>query len=295
MNPPNDDATPRKLYVAVGIDCDPDRDAWPGRLAWRGVQALRRLFDIPDTRWTFNIRADTQIRDHCGSAAFCREQFHAIWDAAASRGHELAWHLHYFGRDGRQDVSEANIRENVEVGSAALGRVGVVHMGWTFQNDYSLRLLAAHGVHTDYSPAPRLRHAGRRGVDAYDWSAFAQRPQYAHGVRMVPTFSFPDPVLTRRFGTERLVLTTTTHPLLFRRLLTAFFSSGLDYLVSYFHADEIADAVGGVRDQLYQFSHLEQNLRHLRDLAARRGHDIEWVTVGQLATILFDAGRPGHG
>lgn len=283
------------MYVAVGIDCDPDRDVFPRQLAWRGVQGLRRLFDIPDVRWTFNIRADTQIRDYCGSAAFCREQFSPIWEQAEARGDELAWHLHYFGDDGRQDVSEGNIRENIEVGAAALGRPGVVHMGWTFQNDFSLRLLASHGVHTDYSPAPRLRHAGRRGVDAYDWSGFAQRPQYAHGIRMVPTFSFPDPVLSRRFRTERLVLTTTTHPLLFRRLLTAFFSSGLDYLVSYFHADEIADAVGGLRNQLYQFRHLEQNIRLLREHAVQCGHDIEWVTIGQLATILFDEGRARHG
>src|SRR5205085_2510947 len=76
----------RDLYVAIGVDCDPDRDAYPARLRWRGIEALPRLFDIDDVRWTLNVRADTQVRQYCGSAAYCWEEYHHIWRLAEARG-----------------------------------------------------------------------------------------------------------------------------------------------------------------------------------------------------------------
>jgi hypothetical protein len=137
-----------------------------------------------------------------------------------------------------------------------------------------------------------MRFLGHRGVDTYDWSRFAYRPQLWHGVRMIPTFSAFDPVLSRRFRTERVMLTTTTRSLLYRRLLDDFFASGADFFVSYFHADEIAGAVGGWRDRyLYGFGHLEANLRALRERAERAGYVLRFVTIRELANLLFDEGR----
>jgi hypothetical protein len=278
----------RPLYVAIGVDCDPDRSSYPRQLTWRGIEALPRLLDIDDVRWTLNVRADTQVRDYCGSAAYCWQRYRDVWDNAVERGSSIAWHLHYFGRDGRQDVSEANILENITVGSEALEGPSVVHMGWTFQNDFSLRQLARVGVRVDYSPVPRLRFAGRGGVDAYDWHHFAYRPQYRHGVQMIPAYSFRHTVLARRFGTERVLLTTTTTPLLFRSLLSDFFRTGSDFFVSYFHADEIIGGVGGWRDRLYSYRHLVANIERLRTMAAKAGYEVRFVTIPELARILFD-------
>ena len=286
--------TGRDLYVAIGVDCDPDRDAYPQRLTWRGVEALPRLFEeLPEVRWTFNVRADTQLRDYCGSAAFCWERYRGIWDDAAARGSATAWHLHYFGRDGRQDVSESNIVRNIELGAEALGYPEVVHMGWTFQNAFSIRELARAGVRVDYSPVPRVKFAGRNAVDAYDWSGFAYRPQHWYGVRMIPAYSFQHRLLSRRFGTERVTLTTTTAPLLYRSLLSEFFRTGSDFFVTYFHADEILSALGDWRTRLYSYENLVANLRQLRAMADRRGYRVKFVSVQELADILFDASDPG--
>jgi hypothetical protein len=137
-----------------------------------------------------------------------------------------------------------------------------------------------------------MRYVGHGGVDAYDWSRFAYRPQLWHGVRMIPAFSAFDRVLSRRFRTERVMLTMTTRPILYRRLLDDFFASGADFFVSYFHADEIADAVGGWRSRhLYGLDHLRANLRALRQRAERAGYQLRFVTVRELAAILFDEGR----
>ena len=137
-----------------------------------------------------------------------------------------------------------------------------------------------------------MRFVGHGGVDAYDWSRFAYRPQLWHGVRMIPSFSAFDPVLSRRFGTARVMLTTTTRPLLYRRLLDDFFATGADFFVSYFHADEIASAVGGWRNRLlYGFEYLQANLLALRERARRAGYVVRFVNVRELAEILFDEGR----
>jgi hypothetical protein len=285
----------RPLYVAIGVDCDPDRVSYPQRLTWQGVEALPRLWQrLPHVRWTLNVRADTQVRDYCGSAAYCLTRYRAVWDEAATRESELAWHLHYFGRDGLQDVSERNIVENVRVGADAIGPPRVVHMGWTYQNGFSVRQLYRAGVRIDYSPAPRLRFPGRGGTDQYDWSHWAYRPRTWHGVRMIPAYTCLHRLLARRFGTERVLLTTTTAPALFRTLLADFFSTGLDFFVSYFHADELVPALGDWRDTLYGFDHLAGNLRTLERMAGRRQFDVHYVTMSRLAEILFDEDHLRH-
>jgi hypothetical protein len=276
------------LYVAIGIDCDPDRDSFPQRLTWRGVESLPRLFELDDVKWTFNIRADTQVRDYCGSAGYCYEQYRHIWDAAREQGSALAWHLHYFDGQGRQDTSEANILENIRIGSEALERPDVVHMGWTFQNDFSIRHLYEAGVRIDYSAAPRMRYTGSGHVDAYDWYRFSYRPVMWHRVRMIPTYTFRHRLLQRRFGTERVMLTTTTAPLLYRALLNEFFRTGSDFFVSYFHADELVPALGDWRDRLYTFQNLRTNLQRLRDMADRHDYRVRFVNMRELAEVLFD-------
>jgi hypothetical protein len=285
--------TVKTLYVAIGIDCDPDRDVYPNRLAWRGLQQLPRLFDLDRVRWTFNVRADTQIRDYCGSAAFCYDEFQSIWNEARACGSAVAWHLHYFDRDGRQDTSEANIVENIRIGAEALGNPDTIHMGWTFQSDFSIRQLYDVGIRVDYSPTPRMRFVGRGQVDAYDWSAFPYRPVTWHGVRMIPAYTFRHRLLERRFGTERVMLTATTAPVLYRSLLKDFFRTGNDFFVSYFHADELAPALGDWRNRLYGFDHLRSNLAQLEELAAVQGYDVRYVTIRGLADILFGE-HPGN-
>jgi hypothetical protein len=66
------------------------------------------------------------------------------------------------------------------------------------------------------------------------------------------------------------------------------FKSGTDFLVSYFHADELVPALGDWRDRLYAMQHLKANLRRLREMADRRGVRITFVTIRELAGVLFD-------
>ena len=108
-------------------------------------------------------------------------------------------------------------------------------------------------------------------------------------MRMIPAYTFRHRLLARRFDTERVLLTTTTAPLLYRSLLKEFFRTGADYFVSYFHADELVPAVGGWRDRLYTFQHLRRNLERLMEMADREGYQVSFLTIQELAAILFDS------
>ena len=111
---------------------------------------------------------------------------------------------------------------------------------------------------------------------------------------MIPAYTFRHRLLARRFGTERVMLTTTTTPLLYSSLLKEFLRTGADFFVSYFHADELVPAIGDWRDRLYGFRNLRVNLRRFRDMAVRYGYDITFVNIRELEQILLNEYRPGN-
>lgn len=276
----------RTLYVAIGIDCDPDRDVYPEVLSFRGVEAIPELLhDLPDVRWTLNVRQDSQIEARLGSVDHCLREYEKVFSSAVDRGSMVALHLHYYGADGNQDVRRSNVARNVMLGTRS--KPDVVHMGWTYQDAESVELLGDAGVKVDYSPLPGMKFRGRNGSDSYDWSGFAYRPQVWRGVRMIPAYTYKDALLSRRFGSDRVMLTTCTHPILYDRLLRSFFDTGMDFFVSYFHADELVSALPDWRRWLYSRRHLRRNLDTLVDMASRDGFGVEFVTVRDLSEKLF--------
>lgn len=284
----------KKLYAAIGIDCDPDRDSYPEKLTFRGIENISLLHEIENVKWTFNIRADSQIRNFFGSADYCYRNYRGIWDDALEKGSALALHLHYFGQDWSQNTDEQNIIDNVDMGTKALDGPDIVHMGWTFQNQFSIRKLYDSGIRIDYSPLPRMKYAGRNTTDAYDWSEFAYRPNIWKGVKMIPSYTYKDRLLGWRFGTDRVMLTICTHPILYRRLLKSFFETGSDFFVTYFHIDEIISALSDWRSNLYSLKNLKANIRNIRVLAERNGYEVEFLNMRELAGVLFDEYHPGN-
>lgn len=255
----------KTIYVAIGIDCDPDRDTYPD-LTFRGIDNIPKLFEIPDVKWTFNIRADSQ-------SSICPKKYRYLWGIAVAHGCELAWHLHYY--------------DGVDVSIAAAQAVNwtpqTVHMGWTFQNEYSIKRLYEIGVRNDYSPLPGLANG-----DEFNWLDWPMRPKLWHGVRMIPAYTFPNRILSRRFEGNRVMLTTCTHPFLYHQLIKSWFASGLDFFVSYFHVDEIISALPDWRKHLYSFPYLVSNIRYFKKMAEQNDCEIKWVTINQLAEVLFD-------
>lgn len=272
----------KPLYIAIGVDCDPDRDS--KKLTFRGIENIDKLLELPDVKFTFNVRIDRQIERTFGEADDCTFRYYFLWQKARSAGHEIAWHLHYYDINDEQWVSPSSIRWNIECISAP---PKVVHMGWTYQDDYSIQQLRKAGVEIDYSPLPRMKYAGRNGSDCYDWSQVSYRPYLWHGMKMIPAYTAHMPLLAKRFKTERVMLTTCTKPFLYRGFLQDFFRGGHDFFVSYFHIDEIISALPDWRKYLYSFGNLKQNIADLRVMAEQRGYEPRFVTISELAEVLF--------
>lgn len=258
------------IKVAIGVDCDPDRDS--KKLKWRGIEAIPKLFDIPGVKFTFNVRADTQIKAECGDYNYCHKTYKEIWEESDRLGYEIAWHLHFYERsngDWIQSFDQKIIRDSIKNAHP----LQTVHMGWCWQSRKVLEML---DVKVDYSPMPGMKFDNRIG--RYNWTDFPHYPVFLKDcdVLMIPAFTYKDKLLARKSEGDWIMLHPTIRPILYSRLLRAFKRSNLDHLVTYFHADEIANAVGGWRNRLYAFDNLRRNIDRIRKLG------VEFVTISEL-------------
>jgi len=264
------------IKVAIGVDCDPDRDS--RKLKWKGIEAIPKLFDIPGVKFTLNVRADSQIKEECGDYNYCHKAYKGIWEEAKRRGYEIAWHLHFYERssvvtgDWIQSFNAGIIRDSIKNAYP----LQTIHMGWCWQNPRTIRLLADVGVRVDYSPLPGMRFADK--IAWYNWTHFPYHPVYLKDcdVLMLPAFTYKDKLLARKSETDYIMLHPTITPIFYSRLLRVFKRRDMDHLVMYFHADEIAGAVGGWRNRLYTFDNLRRNIDKIRKLG------VEFVTISEL-------------
>jgi len=194
--------------------------------------------------------------------------------------------LHYYDGNGKQSRATNVIKDNIMAGADKLPHgTTTVHMGWLYQDDYSLRELAKVGVEIDYSPAPGLKQDGDN--DFNDWSDFSYRPQIKYGIKMIPAYTYKDWLLSKKTGTERVLQHITTVPIIYKRLLNSFFNTGMDFFVTYFHADELIPALGDWRDKMYSIEFLKANIDQLKNMAVKRGYEPKFVTIRELAGVLF--------
>jgi len=253
-----------KIYVALGVDCDPDRDRLPS-LCFKGVESLHKLFSIENVRWTLNYRLDKEVN-------VCSTEIKTPFYPKT----EIACHIHYCKPDGSQDFSDKNIDETIKMGVFSYD---TVHVGWCYNSQHSEAL-------NDYSPLP-----GCRISQNCDWIGWGLRHQNRYGKRMIPTYTAPFTWFYRRIlgkqSGNRFMLHPTVSPLLYRPFIRSWFKSGLDYFVTYFHADELISALPDYRKHLYSFKNLKSNIKYFKSMAKKYGHDIEWVTIRELGEVLW--------
>lgn len=187
-----------RVPIVIGCDTDPDRSSFVGplpedRLVWRGmlegIPALKReLADLRDAdgrapRVTWLVRADEQVRDLCGSYAWCLEAHRGFFDALVAGGDALGWHPHFWrydaaGRRWYQEVEDSAWQATMlREAHRALGLAGLapasVRMGWSYHTTDTFHTLDALGVQLEFSPFPGLRSYRRapraRDENQFDW------------------------------------------------------------------------------------------------------------------------------
>lgn len=258
----------KPLYIVVGVDCDPDRSEHSD---WLGMSGIMGRYE--DYRLTANFRCDSQ-HVSVGDA----EQ----WDSAHGA---FAWHLHYLWDGEERNMSVKSIDGNIKIAQESGFKIPkAVHMGWCRQSAYSLVKLADVGVEIDYSPIPGLEGWPINNVQNAPWI------DVISGMKMIPAFTYHDAWLNLRTMTKRTMLTMATSPMLYGRLLDAFFREERKYFLTYVHADEIGHGgpyIDGWKKHLYSPENFKRNYDDLIDRAVRAGYEPKPVTIYELAEALW--------
>ena len=255
----------KPLYIVVGVDCDPDRSE---QSDWFGMCNVHQYnFEY---RLTLNFRCDSE--HYCAGAAFDSEL-------------EYAWHLHYLWDGQERNMSVESIDSNIRIAQESGFKIPkAVHMGWCRQSAYSLVKLADVGVEIDYSPIPGLEGWPINNVPNAPWI------DVISGMKMIPAFTYHDAWLNLRTMTKRTMLTMATSPMLYGRLLDAFFKEERKYFLTYVHADEIGHGgpyIDGWKKHLYSPENFKRNYDDLIGRAVRAGYEPKPVTIYELAEALW--------
>ena len=201
-----------RIIAILCIDADPDRPEYGGmrydcrdKLSWRQLPELaNKIATLRESlferfgvklRLTWFIRADSQIRDIHGNAAWSIKKFERMWKELSRAGDELAWHPHAWRWSDAKKCwynetgDAAYILESFDVGfqafcdalgySPASSRVGI-----NFHNNATMGKLDSLGVKADLSGHPGLKFwyarakVGGPVEEGFDWSKTDPKPYH---------------------------------------------------------------------------------------------------------------------
>jgi hypothetical protein len=193
----------RVKYMVFACDCDPDSEDSRQGFSFHGIDAgipqlCRELERISQEKgeaipFTWNVRADLQMERLFGSTARCCEAFLDLWTGLEQRGHEIAWHPHLWRETATglwtqewrdPDWITECLTRGKEGFQNALGKAPeTVHMGWCYQDDVTMSVLARLGVKIDYSALPGMISEGwelHPGVhtNKLDWLQTPRKPYF---------------------------------------------------------------------------------------------------------------------
>ena len=333
-----------KMMILLGCDCDPDRlqyggaryDVHRAHQEWRGLvegvallqQRLKRIAD--DTgispKVVFCLRSDSQMKEIYGSESWPIEQHMSMWKRLEAEGHELAWHPHLWRWSSEwncwmQEIKDSKwISECLEMGFSGFSRTlgkspTTCHMGWTFQNNTTMKKIAELGVPMDFSASPGVYFEGGQGSagttfdNRIDWlgtprawyhpsEADYRRPptggENGLPITEIPKFTSQSGILKKaktlssragkttgsKTGTD-VFLQATILPMLYRRIIKERLqcTEAEPFFATYFHPDELLpDRPRSAKMFLYSLDNLEKNLKGIIEASRKRGRDVTFVT-----------------
>lgn len=299
------------LYLMIACDCDPDRPEYGGdnHTTFHGLRRAITDIGASSIPITWLVRSDVE---------FPGRMFRGFgFEALQAKGHELAWHCHFWRKGPQGWYQECQDlgwqRECITEGfhNADPARPRFVRTGWCFQTPFTLRVFAGLGILADFSCSPDMvGHATDTNglpIDRQNWLGAPTRPYHPLGADSqlleIPTSTYPlSPIkrLTRTLRTRTLrrrgSVGIAGDPLRVRRCLTDLLrqvKAGREpvYFLSYIHPDAVlAGANSGVaenRDDLWN------NLRMIEQMAQNEGILYKYVTASELYRIVTHRSREG--
>jgi hypothetical protein len=310
----------KRHLLCLTVDTDPD--GLSGKvtnrtsLSWAGlehVQCLPEKLDeiagkIGRVPVTWFVRADGQLENAFGNAAYLLDKYADFWIRVKKVGHELAWHPHLYRQrnpdDSPQIISDPN-QACEELQRLWSKLHGVLHPavfrngeGWHCEKTYAT--VEQFGFRCDSTAIP-----GRKGGTGHpmNWEGAPNQPYFPahHDLRQSgPQRSMVElPMNTwlvqgpDEHSPRVRYMNPAVHPYLFAKALEGWeneirescnlLSADLCVWVMIFHPDEVLATCGA--DALYcrSIEGLCANVSAIAESLRRIGHLFEWVTVSEAA------------
>ena len=292
------------LYLMIACDCDPDRPEYGGdnHSTFDGLRRAVADIGASSVPMTWFVRSDLE---------YPGGEFRSFGlEALQARGHELAWHCHFWRKGPQGWYQECEdldwLRECITEGyrNADPARPRFVRTGWCFQTPFTLDVFAGLGILADFSCSPDMLSlsVGPNGlpIDRQNWLGAPTRPYHPLGpdsrLLEIPTSTYPLSLVkrvTRTLRTRTLrrrgSVGIASEPLRVRRCVTDLLRQARAgrtpvYFLSYIHPDAmLADTNSGIgenRDDLWN------NLRMIEQMALNARIPYKYVTASELHRIL---------
>jgi hypothetical protein len=351
----------KKLIMILGCDCDPDRPRFGGPryddlrspLTWRGIteglsllqNSLQNIENDSGAKvkMTLFLRSDAQVEEIHGSAAWPVAEYAEMWRRLEEQGHELAWHPHLWRWSSEWECWFQETRDSEWIGECLKsGHAGITealgknpascHMGWTFQNNITMKALSRLGVGIDFSACPGVYNNGGPGdygtrydnmIDwlgtprtwyrpsAVDYRRPARAGEAELGIIELPKFTSESGILrkakslaSRGGGGSTSVRASaafvqiTASPMIYSRIIKERMKAeeAEPFFATYFHPDELLpDRPRSARGFLYSLVNMEKNLLGIIEAARRNGMDVEFATGAEALQQIFRGCEGGEG
>jgi hypothetical protein len=200
------------LKISFVFTVDVDNDGMTAAderntLVWNSVAEVPRIaavFARHDVVATWFVRADNQLSEVYGDAAWLLHEHDRMWSDLRRDGHSIGWHPHVVTHDqtgffvAETDDSRCAValRTIYKSLSASGFPFAASRIGEAFHGNESMRALADLGITIDSTAIP-----GRRRDDAsrrFDWSGTPNRPYRpsaadyrVHGTPALPIIEIP--------------------------------------------------------------------------------------------------------
>lgn len=176
------------IIVTLDVDNDGVEHNERNRLTWSSLERIPEIKSILSAlhlKTTWFVRADNQLKDVYGTAAYLLEEHAVLWRQMECTGDEIGWHPHIYEWSEAQksyipDLNEIRRSEKLrQVREELVGR-GNLHtsarMGEAFHTNASMKTLENLSVKVDATAIP-----GRKRQDPsrwFDWSTTSNEPYY---------------------------------------------------------------------------------------------------------------------
>lgn len=154
-----------------------------GDLQWKGIEEgipllVKTLRGYRDSfgnslKFTWFVRADNQLRDVCGHAAYLLKKYEHIWKKLIESGDEIGWHPHLYEKSGERWVQETRpvcLIDSLQQSYQAVSEEGFSpvssRIGEGFNSNEVMNELAELGINVDSTAMlGRVRMDSERSID----------------------------------------------------------------------------------------------------------------------------------